>query len=122
MKVLIVDDSAVMRKVLIGALSRGGIQDVVQAGDGQQALEAVKEQKFDMILMEWNMPRMPGIDAVRKLRADGCTTPIIMVTAEAEKRRVIEALKSGVNNYVIKPFKADTIVSKIQETLEKASE
>ncbi len=122
MKVLIVDDSAVMRKVLIGALSRGGIRDVVQAGDGQEAMEAVKKEKFDVILMEWNMPRMPGIDAVRKLRASGCETPIIMVTAEAEKRRVVEALRSGVNNYVIKPFKADIIARKVRETIAKASE
>lgn len=121
MKVLVVDDSAVMRKVLIGALTQAGIQDVEQAGDGQEAVKAVKSTAFDVILMDWNMPNMLGIDAVKSIRADGCKTPVIMVTTEAEKSRVLEALKSGANNYVIKPFQADTIVKKIEETLEKAS-
>lgn len=120
MKALVVDDSAVMRKVLTGALSRCGISDVVQAGDGQQAVDAAKEQDFDVVLMDWNMPVMLGIDAVREIRALGKTMPIIMVTTEAEKSRVLEALKSGATNYIIKPFEPATIVSKIQAVLDKA--
>ena len=121
MRVLVVDDSAVMRKVIIGALSQAGIQDVQQAGDGREAVDAVKSTPFDVILMDWNMPNMLGIDAVKNIRAEGCKTPVIMVTTEAEKSRVIEALKSGANNYIIKPFQADTVVKKVQETLAKAS-
>ena len=120
MKVLVVDDSAVMRKVLIGALSQAGIKDVSQAGDGVEAVEAVKKETFDLVLMDWNMPNMLGIDAVKEIRDQGNKVPIIMVTTEAEKSRVIESLKAGANNYVIKPFQADTIVAKIQETLDKA--
>lgn len=121
MKVLVVDDSAVMRKVLIGALVQAGIKDVTQASDGTEAVDMVGKEQFDLVLMDWNMPNMLGIEAVKEIRANGSKTPVIMVTTEAEKSRVIEALKAGANNYVIKPFQADTIVSKIRETLEKTT-
>jgi len=117
MKALVVDDSEVMRKVLIGALSRADITDVDQAGDGQEAIEAVKNNQYDLILMDWYMPNMLGIEAVKQIRENGCTTPIIMVTTEAEKTRVVEALKAGANNYIIKPFEPATIVQKITETV-----
>ena len=120
MKALVVDDSAVMRKVLIGALSRANIVDVDQAADGAEAVAAVEKCEYGLILMDWNMPNMLGIDAVRAIRAAGKTVPVIMVTTEAEKSRVIDALKAGANNYVIKPFEPTTIVTKIQEVLAKA--
>ena len=72
--------------------------------------------------MDWNMPNMLGIDAVKAIRANGDSTPIIMVTTEAEKSRVLDALKAGANNYIIKPFEPTTIVQKIQEVLAKAAE
>ena len=121
MKALVVDDSAVMRKVVIGALSRAEIINVDQAADGKEAVEAVKENEYGLILMDWNMPNMLGIDAVKEIRALGNTTPIIMVTTEAEKSRVVEALKAGANNYIIKPFEPNTIVDKIKAVLEKAA-
>ena len=120
MKALVVDDSAVMRKVLIGALSRANIVDVDQAADGSEAVSACQKADYDLVLMDWNMPNMLGIDAVRAIRTNGKTMPIIMVTTEAEKTRVIDALKAGASNYIIKPFEPSTIVSKIQEVLEKA--
>jgi two-component system chemotaxis response regulator CheY len=121
MNALVVDDSAVMRKVLIGALGRAGISDVDQAADGQEAVAATESKDYNLVLMDWNMPNMLGIDAVRTIRANGKTMPIIMVTTEAEKSRVIDALKAGAQNYVIKPFEPATIVNKIQEVLAKAS-
>jgi two-component system, chemotaxis family, chemotaxis protein CheY len=120
MKALVVDDSAVMRKVLIGALGRANITEVDQASDGQEAVNATSNADYDLVLMDWNMPNMLGIDAVRAIRANGKKMPIIMVTTEAEKSRVIDALKAGANNYIIKPFEPSTIVSKIQEVLAKA--
>lgn len=121
MKALVVDDSAVMRKILIGALSRAGIEDVDQASDGQEAVNSVMQTEYNLILMDWNMPNMLGIDALRAMRAAGKTVPVIMVTTEAEKSRVLEALKAGANNYIIKPFEADAIVEKIKQVLEKAA-
>ncbi len=117
MRALVVDDSTVMRRVLIGALSRLNITEVDQAGDGMEATLAVKNATYDIILMDWNMPKMLGIDAVREIRALGVTTPVIMVTTEAEKLRVVEALKAGAQNYVIKPFEPETIVGKIADAL-----
>ena len=121
MRALVVDDSAVMRKVLIGALGRADIVEVDQAADGNEAVQAVKSSDYGLVLMDWNMPNMLGIDAVRAIRAEGKTMPIIMVTTEAEKSRVVDALKAGANNYVIKPFEPATLVTKIQEVLARAS-
>ena len=119
MKALVVDDSAVMRKVIIGALARADIVDVDQAADGQLAVDACKESDYDLVLMDWNMPNMLGIDSVRAIRALGKTMPIIMVTTEAEKGRIVEALKAGAQNYIIKPFEPATIITKINQTLKK---
>lgn len=115
MKALVVDDSAVMRKVLIGALSRVGIEDIGQAADGQEAVAMSDASDYDLVLLDWNMPNMLGIDALKAIRAQGKTMPIIMVTTEAEKARVVEALKAGASNYIIKPFESDVIVDKIKE-------
>ncbi len=120
MRALVVDDSAVMRKVLIGALGRANINEVDQAADGAEAVQAVQQNEYDIILMDWNMPNMLGIDALKAIREMGKTMPIIMVTTEAEKSRVLEALKAGATNYVIKPFEPNTIVGKIQEVLNKS--
>lgn len=117
MKALIADDSAVMRKVLAGALQRVGIVEADQAADGAEALHAATAGQYDLIMMDWNMPKMLGIDVVKAIRSSGNKTPIIMVTTEAERSRLAEALQSGVNNYVIKPFDATTIIRKIRETL-----
>lgn len=119
MKALVVDDSEVMRKVLVGALSRADITDVDQASDGKEAVAKAGSNQYDLILMDWYMPNMLGIDAVKAIRGAGNKVPIIMVTTEAEKSRVIEALKAGANNYIIKPFEPQAIVKKIQETIDK---
>jgi two-component system, chemotaxis family, chemotaxis protein CheY len=121
MRALVVDDSAVMRKVLIGALGRANITDVDQAADGVEAVSAAESQEYGLVLMDWNMPNMLGIDAVKAIRGNGKTMPIIMVTTEAEKSRVIDALKAGAQNYVIKPFEPAAIVAKIQDVLAKAA-
>jgi two-component system chemotaxis response regulator CheY len=122
MKTLLVDDSATMRKILINILATAGYEDVIQVSDGQQAVDAVIQQgDIELVLMDWNMPNMLGIDALKMIRAAGKTVPVIMVTTEAEKTRVLEALKAGANNYIIKPFKPETIIAKIQETMAKAN-
>jgi two-component system chemotaxis response regulator CheY len=119
MKALVVDDSTVMRKVLIGALARADIAEVDQACDGVEAVAAVQKTPYDLVLMDWNMPNMLGIDAVRRIRELGHAMPIIMVTTEAEKVRVVDAIKAGASNYVIKPFEPRTIVNKILNVLGK---
>lgn len=122
MKVLLVDDSRTMRNIWKKVIS--GIKDmeVSEAGDGVEALKAIEKNgaPFDLMLIDWNMPNMDGFTLVKKIRETDSTTPIIMVTTEAEKPRIIDAIKAGVNNYVVKPFTPDGLTSKIEETLKKA--
>ncbi len=121
MKALVVDDSAVMRKILIAALGKMGVSDVCQAGDGKEAVVAAMTESPDFILMDWNMPVMSGLDALRAIRASGSKTPVIMVTTEAERSRVIEAIKNGASNYIVKPFRPEALATKVQETMSRQS-
>ena len=118
MRVLVVDDSTTMRRILIGSLGSLGATEIAEARDGQEAVDAVRASPFDIVLMDWNMPNMLGIDALKMIRATGNQVPIIMVTTEAEGDRVMEALKAGANNYIIKPFKPEVIAAKIKAVLE----
>ncbi len=114
MKALVVDDSLTIRRIVIKALGLVGITDVHEAADGAEALKATQEQDFDLILLDWNMPKLTGIETLRALRQAGKKTPVIMVTTEAEKSRVIEAIKTGANDYLIKPFSPDQLAAKVR--------
>lgn len=119
MKALVVDDSAVMRQIIIKALAQMGVKqdDIVQAGDGSEAIDAAAKHSLDVILMDWNMPKTLGIDAVKAIRASGNKTPIIMVTTEGEKKSVVEAIQAGANQYLIKPFQVEDLVLKVNALL-----
>lgn len=118
MQVLIVDDSQIMRKIISSALKKLGVNDTVEASNGKEAIDIVaKDTTIGLVLMDWNMPVMTGIDAVKKIRADGNKVPVVMVTTEAEKERVIEAIKSGANDYLIKPFNPKDIQTKLEKFL-----
>ena len=120
MKFLLVDDSRTMRNIWKKVLTSIDNSEAVEAGDGVEGLTAFKEQgPFDVLLVDWNMPRMDGLSMIKKVREIDKTTPIIMVTTEAEKHRIVEAIKVGVNNYLVKPFTPDTLQAKIEETLKK---
>jgi two-component system chemotaxis response regulator CheY len=113
--VLVVDDSAVMRKVIIRELKQCGIEDITEATDGLEGLEAASKENFDLILMDWNMPGLLGIDVVRKLREAQITTPIMMVTTEGERNNVVLAIQAGANNYLVKPFSSEDFSQKIEQ-------
>jgi two-component system chemotaxis response regulator CheY len=117
MKALVVDDSLTIRRIVIKALGIVGINEAVEAGDGAEALKALKTDSFDLILLDWNMPKMTGIETLKAIREGGDKTPIIMVTTEAEKARVVEAIQSGANDYLIKPFSPDQLSAKIKSTM-----
>jgi two-component system chemotaxis response regulator CheY len=114
MKALVVDDSMTIRRIVIKALTMVGVTDTTEAGDGTEAVQAVASDKFNVILLDWNMPNMSGIDTLRTIRQSGNRTPVIMVTTEAEKARVIEAIKAGANDYLIKPFSPDQLAEKVK--------
>lgn len=114
MKALVVDDSMTIRRIVIKALGIAGINDTTEAADGMEALGATASDTFDVILLDWNMPKLSGIDTLKALREKGDKTPVIMVTTEAEKSRVIEAIKTGANDYLIKPFSPDQLAAKVK--------
>ncbi|MDB5104606.1 MAG: hypothetical protein JWP91_2295 [Fibrobacteres bacterium] len=115
MKILLVDDSSTMRRIERNTLEKLGHTDVIEAEDGADALRKLAAGKVDLILMDWNMPNMTGIEALKKIKADANlkSIPVIMVTSESEKTRIIEALQSGAANYVVKPFQPETLKEKI---------
>jgi two-component system chemotaxis response regulator CheY len=117
MKILLIDDSKTMRNIQKAVLGQLGYTEIHEACDGQDALSKVGAIRPDLILVDWNMPNMDGLSFVKAYRQTNKTTPMIMVTTEAEKSRVIEAIKAGVNNYVVKPFTPDLLSQRIKETL-----
>jgi len=121
MKILVVDDFTTMRKVVRNLLKQGGYENVVEAEDGQAALRAIKSQKIDFIISDWNMPNMTGFELLKAVRADAeiSATPFLMVTAEALQDNVIAAVKAGVSNYIVKPFTAEVLSEKIAKIVEK---
>ncbi|WP_457681717.1 chemotaxis response regulator CheY [Thermovibrio sp.] len=118
-KILVVDDMAAMRKILKTLLAQLGYKSVDEAEDGKQALEILKQNpdKYGLVITDWNMPNMTGIELVQAIRSDEKLKhlPILMVTAEAKKENVLMAIKAGVNNYIVKPFTAETLKEKIEK-------
>ena len=117
MKVLLIDDSKTMRNIQRSILTQLGYEQIEEAVDGVDALEKVASFDPELILLDWNMPNMDGITFIKEYRGSGAKIPVIMVTTEAEKSRVVEAIKAGVNNYVVKPFTPSVLGERIQETL-----
>lgn len=120
MKILLVDDSKTMRNIqkkVLGALPDA---DFAEAGDGIEALGVIAHSGgFDLVVIDWNMPNMDGFTLACRIRETDRTTPLIMCTTEAEKHRVVDAIKAGVNNYVVKPFTPDMLIEKVKQTLDR---
>jgi two-component system chemotaxis response regulator CheY len=116
MRVLIVDDSSTMRRIIANTLKKIGYDDVVEAGDGAEGLRYLSSGKADMVLTDWNMPEMDGREFVRALRNQPATarTPVLMITTHAAREDVVMALQAGVNDYLVKPFTPETLKEKIE--------
>ncbi len=117
MKVLCVDDFATMRRILKNILKHLGFKNVYEADDGLTALEVMKNERMDLIISDWNMPNMNGLDLLKTARGmeEYKKVPFLMVTAEAQKQNVLEAVSAGVSNYVVKPFIAEAIEEKLKK-------
>jgi two-component system, chemotaxis family, chemotaxis protein CheY len=115
MKILTVDDFSTMRRIIRNMLRQLGYTNLVEAEDGVEALSLLQREKVDFVISDWNMPNMSGLGLLKAIRADDNLKPIpvLLVTAEALKENVVEAVKAGVNNYVVKPFTAETLKEKI---------
>lgn len=117
MKVLVVDDMSTMRRIVKNVLRQIGFSDIMEAENGQDALTKLKAGGFGLVVSDWNMPVMLGIELLRAVRADAelKTLPFLMVTAEAQKENLIEAVQAGVSNYVVKPFTAEVLQGKLEK-------
>jgi len=116
MKILVVDDFPTMRRIVKTLFRQNGYQVFVEAEDGAQAYQTLKtEPGIEFIVSDWNMPNMTGLEFLKTVRADPQFKhlPFLMVTAEAEKENIIEAVKSGVSNYIVKPFTGATLAEKL---------
>lgn len=114
-KVLVVDDSGTMRKIIIRSLNVVGWTEIVEACDGNEGLAAFQSEPFRLVMTDWNMPNKSGIELTREIRASGSKVPIFMVTTEGEKGRVLEAIQAGITDYLVKPFSADMLREKLSK-------
>lgn len=120
MRLLVVDDSSTMRRIIRNTLERLGHTDVIEAEHGVEAWEKLSaDESVKVVITDWNMPEMNGLDLVKKIRAEQkyADMPIIMVTTEGGKAEVITALKAGVNNYIVKPFTPQVLKEKLEDVL-----
>lgn len=115
MRVLIVDDSLAMRRLEKKMLDELGCETVVEANDGLEALQIVAGDKFDLILMDWKMPVLSGLDTLKQLKSNQefSGMPVVMVTSESQKPKIMEAIQAGAANYIIKPFTGETLKEKL---------
>ena len=115
MPILVVDDYNTMVRIIRNLLRQLGFQDVDAAPDGSAALQKLRSRKYALVISDWNMEPMTGYELLKQMRADPQLneTPFIMVTAESKTENVIAAKQAGVNNYIVKPFNADTLKTKI---------
>jgi two-component system, chemotaxis family, chemotaxis protein CheY len=115
--VLIVDDFATMRRIIKGVLKQLGFSNLIEAEDGEAALKELRKEKIGLIVSDWNMPNMTGLELLKAVRADSNlkSIPFLMVTAEGQKENVIQAVQAGVSNYIVKPFTPETFNAKLEK-------
>jgi len=119
MNILIVDDYKTMLRILRNLLRQLGFNNIEDATDGSMALQKLRQAKFDFVISDWNMEPMTGIQLLREVRADDSLKhlPFIMITAESKSENVIAAKEAGVSNYIVKPFNAETLKTKMSSVL-----
>ena len=119
MPVLVVDDYQTMIRIIRNLLNQLGFSNIEEAKDGKQALEKMQGSRFGLVISDWNMEPMTGFELLQQVRASEAlkATPFIMITAESKTENVIAAKKAGVNNYIVKPFNAETLKGKIKAVL-----
>ncbi|WP_006461102.1 chemotaxis response regulator CheY [Thiomicrospira aerophila] len=123
-KILVVDDFSTMRRIVKNLLKELGFNDFDEADDGATAWPMVQTGKYDFIVSDWNMPKMTGIELLRRVRADQQLkdTPFLLITAEAKRSQILEAAQAGVDGYIVKPFTATTLNEKIEKIFERVAQ
>lgn len=123
MRILVCDDFSTMRRIIRNLLRELGFENVTEADDGSTAMPMLESESFDLLVLDWNMPGTTGIEVLRWVRAHErlATLPILMVTAEAKREQIVEAAEAGVSGYVVKPFNAATLSSKLERIFSRAT-
>lgn len=121
LKILAVDDSPTMRRIIVNTLKRAGFHNVIEASDGKDALVKLKIERPNFVITDWNMPEMDGLTFITTLRSidEYKELPVLMVTTRSVKEDIVDAMKAGVNNYIVKPFTPDTLKAKIDQMVAK---
>tara|TARA_R110001592_G_scaffold2519_1_gene14727 strand:+ start:2990 stop:3361 length:372 start_codon:yes stop_codon:yes gene_type:complete len=121
MKVLVVDDFSTMRRIVKNLLRDLGFTNIQEADDGSTALPMLQNGNFDFVVTDWNMPGMQGIDLLKAIRADSSLAhiPVLLITAEAKKEQIVMAAQAGVNGYIVKPFTAATLKTKLDKIFQR---
>lgn len=121
MKILVVDDFSTMRRIVKNLLRDLGFTNISEADDGNTALPMLQGGDFDFVVTDWNMPGMQGIDLLKAIRADSSLShiPVLLITAEAKKEQIVMAAQAGVNGYIVKPFTAATLKTKLDKIFER---
>jgi two-component system, chemotaxis family, chemotaxis protein CheY len=121
MKILIVDDFSTMRRIIKNILRQLNFVNITEADDGSTAFEALQREKIDLIVSDWNMPKMSGLELLKAVRADDALKhiPFLMVTGESQQEMIVDAIKSGVSDYIVKPFTVETLSQKIKQIFNK---
>ena len=119
LRILVVDDFATMRRIIRNLLQDLGFSNIAEADDGNTAWPMLQNGSYDLLITDWNMPGMPGLELLKAVRADArlAKLPVLMLTAEAKREQIVEAAQAGVNGYVIKPFTAETLKAKLEKIL-----
>ncbi|TKW60695.1 MAG: response regulator [Blastochloris viridis] len=119
MRILVVDDAQTMRRIIVNLLRQLGFTNMTEADDGTTAWDKLNSEHIDLVISDWNMPKMTGIDLLKKVRESEKykITPFIMVTAEGKRENVIAAVQAGVSNYIVKPFNAATLKEKMTKVI-----
>ncbi len=119
MRILVVDDAQTMRRIIVNLLRQLGFTNMTEADDGTTAWDKLSSEHIDLIISDWNMPKMTGIDLLKRVRESETykVTPFIMVTAEGKRENVIAAVQAGVSNYIVKPFNAATLKEKMTKVI-----
>ncbi|MCA9772786.1 MAG: chemotaxis response regulator CheY [Myxococcales bacterium] len=117
MRILVVDDFSTMRNIIKNILRQLGYNNIIEADSGKTALQKLAEKPVDLVISDWNMPVMDGLELLKRIRASAelKSIPVVMVTAEAKKENIIEAVQAGVSNYIVKPFTPEVLEQKLEK-------
>jgi two-component system chemotaxis response regulator CheY len=123
-KILIVDDFATMRRIIRITLNSLGCMNIDEADDGDTALPMLRSESYGLVITDWNMPGMPGIDLLQMIRSDKAllNIPVLMITAESKRELIVQAIEAGVNDYLVKPFHRDALIKKVSRLIASKSD